>query len=196
MARLRRPTQMCRWSRRSCAATKGRWSGRLSRVREEALPAAHARGHAPAAQAPADNADPLRGRALEPMVRATVRGQCTPLLTLPYVAALLYPSEEKREVVPGRGGTGSAARRPGVRRVDRSFAPPADRSAADDAGAEVALPTHRSAVARCVGSRSVSCVVVKLGSSIVADERGAVRDDVLARICDELAQLHHGGAVT
>jgi glutamate 5-kinase len=39
----------------------------------------------------------------------------------------------------------------------------------------------------------VSCVVVKLGSSIVADERGAVRDDVLARICDELAQLHHAG---
>jgi glutamate 5-kinase len=36
-------------------------------------------------------------------------------------------------------------------------------------------------------------VVVKLGSSIVADERGAVRDDVLARICDELAQLHHDG---
>ena len=39
----------------------------------------------------------------------------------------------------------------------------------------------------------MSCVVVKLGSSIVADERGAVRDDVLARICDELAQLHHAG---
>ncbi len=36
-------------------------------------------------------------------------------------------------------------------------------------------------------------LVVKLGSSIVADERGEVRDDVLARICDELAQLHHAG---
>ena len=35
--------------------------------------------------------------------------------------------------------------------------------------------------------------MVKLGSSIVADERGAVRDDVLARICDELAELHHAG---
>ena len=36
-------------------------------------------------------------------------------------------------------------------------------------------------------------LVVKLGSSIVADERGAVRDAVLGRICDELAELHHGG---
>jgi len=35
--------------------------------------------------------------------------------------------------------------------------------------------------------------VVKLGSSIVADERGAVREDVLGRICDELAELHHAG---
>jgi glutamate 5-kinase len=36
-------------------------------------------------------------------------------------------------------------------------------------------------------------VVVKLGSSIVADERGAVRGDVLARICDELAERHRAG---
>jgi glutamate 5-kinase len=34
---------------------------------------------------------------------------------------------------------------------------------------------------------------VKLGSSIVADERGEVRADVLGRICDELAELHHAG---
>ena len=39
----------------------------------------------------------------------------------------------------------------------------------------------------------MSCLVVKLGSSIVADERGDVRRDVLGRICDELAELHHGG---
>jgi glutamate 5-kinase len=39
----------------------------------------------------------------------------------------------------------------------------------------------------------VSCLVVKLGSSIVADERGEVRADVLGRICDELAQCHHAG---
>ncbi len=39
----------------------------------------------------------------------------------------------------------------------------------------------------------MSSLVVKLGSSIVADERGAVREDVLSRICDELADLHHGG---
>jgi glutamate 5-kinase len=39
----------------------------------------------------------------------------------------------------------------------------------------------------------VSCLVVKLGSSIVADERGAVREDVLGRICDELAELHRAG---
>jgi glutamate 5-kinase len=35
--------------------------------------------------------------------------------------------------------------------------------------------------------------VVKLGSSIVADEQGAVREDVLGRICDELAEVHRGG---
>ena len=39
----------------------------------------------------------------------------------------------------------------------------------------------------------MSCLVVKLGSSIVADERGEVRGDVLARICGELAELHHSG---
>jgi glutamate 5-kinase len=37
------------------------------------------------------------------------------------------------------------------------------------------------------------CVVVKLGSSIVADERGEVRHDVLGRVCDELAELHRAG---
>ena len=36
-------------------------------------------------------------------------------------------------------------------------------------------------------------LVVKLGSSIVADERGDVRADVLGRICDELAELHRAG---
>ncbi len=36
----------------------------------------------------------------------------------------------------------------------------------------------------------MSCLVVKLGSSIVADERGEVRTDVLERICDQLAGLH------
>ncbi|MGI8429099.1 MAG: glutamate 5-kinase [Solirubrobacteraceae bacterium] len=39
----------------------------------------------------------------------------------------------------------------------------------------------------------MSCLVVKLGSSIVADDRGEVRTDVLGRICDELAELHRGG---
>src|SRR5947209_9505612 len=36
-------------------------------------------------------------------------------------------------------------------------------------------------------------VVVKLGSSIVADERGDPRGDVLAQICDQLAELYRGG---
>jgi len=36
-------------------------------------------------------------------------------------------------------------------------------------------------------------IVVKLGSSIVADDAGAVREDVLGRICDELAELHAAG---
>src|SRR5947209_10537386 len=36
-------------------------------------------------------------------------------------------------------------------------------------------------------------IVVKLGSSIVADERGEVRRDVLSAICDQIASLHAGG---
>jgi glutamate 5-kinase len=36
-------------------------------------------------------------------------------------------------------------------------------------------------------------MVVKLGSSIVADDRGEVRADVLGRICDEVAELHNAG---
>lgn len=36
-------------------------------------------------------------------------------------------------------------------------------------------------------------VVVKLGSSIVADERGEVRLDVLELVCDQLAALHRAG---
>src|SRR3954463_5558996 len=36
-------------------------------------------------------------------------------------------------------------------------------------------------------------VVIKLGSSIVADESGALRADALARICDEVAVRHEGG---
>src|SRR5437016_11831947 len=36
-------------------------------------------------------------------------------------------------------------------------------------------------------------VVVKLGSSIVASDRGEVRGEVLGRVCDELAELHRAG---
>src|SRR3984957_9224243 len=36
-------------------------------------------------------------------------------------------------------------------------------------------------------------VVIKLGSSIVADESGELRADVLERICDEVASLHDKG---
>jgi glutamate 5-kinase len=39
----------------------------------------------------------------------------------------------------------------------------------------------------------MSCLVVKLGSSIVADERGEVRADVLGRVCDEFAAIHERG---
>jgi glutamate 5-kinase len=39
----------------------------------------------------------------------------------------------------------------------------------------------------------MSTMVVKLGSSIVADDRGEVRTDVLRGICDQLAELHHDG---
>ena len=37
-------------------------------------------------------------------------------------------------------------------------------------------------------------VVVKLGSSIVADEAGEPRIDVLASLCDEAAERHRAGA--
>jgi glutamate 5-kinase len=39
----------------------------------------------------------------------------------------------------------------------------------------------------------MGCLVVKLGSSIVVDEHGDVRTDVLGRICDELGELHRAG---
>ena len=35
--------------------------------------------------------------------------------------------------------------------------------------------------------------VVKLGSSIVAEDSGALRADVLARVCDEVAARHAAG---
>jgi glutamate 5-kinase len=35
--------------------------------------------------------------------------------------------------------------------------------------------------------------VVKLGSSIVAEDSGALRPDVLARVCDEVAARHGAG---
>lgn len=36
-------------------------------------------------------------------------------------------------------------------------------------------------------------VVAKLGSSIVADQEGVLRDDVLDVVCDQVAELHRGG---
>ncbi len=39
----------------------------------------------------------------------------------------------------------------------------------------------------------MTAVVVKLGSSIVAADDGAVRADVLGRVCDQLGELHHAG---
>ncbi len=36
-------------------------------------------------------------------------------------------------------------------------------------------------------------VVAKLGSSIVAGDAGALREDVLDRVCAQVAELHHGG---
>jgi glutamate 5-kinase len=39
----------------------------------------------------------------------------------------------------------------------------------------------------------MSTAVVKLGSSIVADERGEVRMDVLPHVCDQAAELHRSG---
>ncbi len=42
-------------------------------------------------------------------------------------------------------------------------------------------------------SRPMSLLVVKLGSSIVADDSGEVRRENLAAICDQIAELHRAG---
>ena len=39
----------------------------------------------------------------------------------------------------------------------------------------------------------MSTAVVKLGSSMVADEHGDVRMDVLPHLCDQVAELHAAG---
>jgi glutamate 5-kinase len=39
----------------------------------------------------------------------------------------------------------------------------------------------------------MGAIVIKLGSSIVADDRGGVRADVLGRVCDDIAVLHRAG---
>jgi glutamate 5-kinase len=39
----------------------------------------------------------------------------------------------------------------------------------------------------------MACLVIKLGSSIVADDAGEVRVDNLASVCDQLADLHRAG---
>jgi len=39
----------------------------------------------------------------------------------------------------------------------------------------------------------MAIIVIKLGSSVVSDDAGAVRADVLARICDEVTELHRRG---
>src|SRR5438874_959332 len=39
----------------------------------------------------------------------------------------------------------------------------------------------------------MGCVVVKLGSSLVADDTGEVRADVLGHVCDQVAELHRAG---
>src|SRR6266496_2882539 len=46
-------------------------------------------------------------------------------------------------------------------------------------------------------ARTYTCaamtVVAKLGSSIVAGDQGALRSDVLDRVCAQVAELHVGG---
>src|SRR3954470_4182488 len=39
----------------------------------------------------------------------------------------------------------------------------------------------------------MAATVIKMGSSIVADERGEVREDVLAQVCDQAAELYRAG---
>jgi glutamate 5-kinase len=48
-------------------------------------------------------------------------------------------------------------------------------------------------VERVGGSTAVATVVVKLGSSLVADDAGEVRTELLEAFCDELAARYHAG---
>jgi glutamate 5-kinase len=52
---------------------------------------------------------------------------------------------------------------------------------------------ERTSLLRTPKLPAVSCIVVKLGSSIVATDAGDVRDDVLACVCDQVAELHDAG---
>src|ERR1700728_3571303 len=67
-----------------------------------------------------------------------------------------------------------ASRRPG------SLSPKKGKARMRVAGSPSRLPSMKRAV-------------IKLGSSIVADEQGELRGNVLARICDEVASLHGEG---
>src|SRR4051812_45043985 len=46
---------------------------------------------------------------------------------------------------------------------------------------------------RATSFPAVAATVIKLGSSIVADERGEVREDVLAGVCDQVAEIYRDG---
>src|SRR5918997_1541168 len=54
-------------------------------------------------------------------------------------------------------------------------------------------PAGPSARPARLGSPPMATVVVKLGSSIVADDAGEVRTEVLSTVCDELAARHAAG---
>jgi glutamate 5-kinase len=44
-----------------------------------------------------------------------------------------------------------------------------------------------------LSSGAMGAIVIKLGSSIVADDEGQPRADVLAHVCEEAAALHRAG---
>ena len=81
-----------------------------------------------------------------------------------------------------------------ARRSTATAPPCAPRSSpAASARAAASSSPRKTAAGSSVGGSSMATVVVKLGSSIVADDAGEVRTDVLATVCDEVAARHAAG---
>ena len=91
------------------------------------------------------------------------------------------------EAAAGRGGRRTRSTATGPPCAPRSSPAASARAAASSSPRKTAAG---SSVRRAAW---MATVVVKLGSSIVADDSGEVRADVLATVCDEVAARHAAG---